>query len=167
MPQDLKRTKTPEQALTTLMALCAKAERSTDDARRLLRRWGVAEPDAEKVIGTLVAQRFIDDRRYAEAFVRDKMRFSNWGVFKIRSALNMRRIDRDIIAEVLDACSGEDSGRRLEETLRRKMRSIKAKDSYDRKVKLMRYGLSLGYEMEEVGDTVDKLIRSWEETNGE
>ena len=38
MPQDLKRTKTPEQALTTLMALCAKAERSTDDARRLLRR---------------------------------------------------------------------------------------------------------------------------------
>ena len=95
------------------------------------------------------------------------MRFSNWGVFKIRSALNMKRIDRDIIAEVLDACSGEDSGRRLEETLRRKMRSIKAKDSYDRKVKLMRYGLSLGYEMEEVGDTVDKLIRSWEETNGE
>ena len=35
------RTKTPEQALAALMRLCARAERSEEDARRLMTRWGV------------------------------------------------------------------------------------------------------------------------------
>ena len=41
------RTKTPEQALAALMRLCARAEKSEGDARRLMRGWGVAEKDAE------------------------------------------------------------------------------------------------------------------------
>ena len=61
------RTKTPEQALAALMRLCARAEKSEGDARRLMRGWGVAEKDAEQVLGRLVRDRFIDDSRYAEA----------------------------------------------------------------------------------------------------
>ena len=54
------------------MRLCARAEKSEGDARRLMRGWGVAEKDAEQVLGRLVRDRFIDDSRYAEAFVREK-----------------------------------------------------------------------------------------------
>ena len=74
-----RRTKTPEQALTTLMAMCARAERSSGDARRLMTRWGVAEQDQEGVLQRLIDDRFIDDRRYAAAFVRDKRTFNGWG----------------------------------------------------------------------------------------
>ena len=69
MEQKVKRTKTPEQALVSLMNLCAKSEKCTGDARRLMRGWGVAAADAEKVLQRLVNERFIDDSRYAEAFV--------------------------------------------------------------------------------------------------
>ena len=76
-----RRAKTPEQALSTLMRLCARAEKSTGDARRLMRNWGVADADAEKVLDRLLSDRFIDDTRYAEAFVREKLRLSGWGEY--------------------------------------------------------------------------------------
>ena len=75
-----KRDKTPDEALAALMRLCARAEKSEGDARRLMRGWGVAEKDAEQVLGRLVRDRFIDDSRYAEAFVREKLRLSGWGI---------------------------------------------------------------------------------------
>ena len=43
-----KRDKTPDEALAALMRLCARAEKSEGDARRLMRGWGVAEKDAEQ-----------------------------------------------------------------------------------------------------------------------
>ena len=68
------RTKTPEQALAALMRLCARAERSEEDARRLMTRWGVAPADRERVLERLRRDRFIDDARYAEAFGRTQDR---------------------------------------------------------------------------------------------
>lgn len=56
-----KKFKTPEQALAALMRLCARAEKSQEDARRLMRGWGLAERDAEGVLAKLVRDRFIDD----------------------------------------------------------------------------------------------------------
>ena len=48
-----KRAKTPEQALAALMRLCARAEKSQDDARRLMRGWGLAEREGEQVLARL------------------------------------------------------------------------------------------------------------------
>lgn len=81
-----RRTKTPDQALASLMRLCARAEKSEGDARRLMRGWGLNDGDAERVLARLVNDRFIDDSRYAGAFVREKMRLSGWGEYKIRAA---------------------------------------------------------------------------------
>ena len=47
------RTKTPEQALAALMRLCARAERSEEDARRLMTRWGVAPADRERSLRSM------------------------------------------------------------------------------------------------------------------
>ena len=79
MEQKVARTKTAEQALVSLMNLCAKSEKCSADARRLMRGWGVSVADAERVLQRLVAERFIDDSRYAEAFVREKINLSGWG----------------------------------------------------------------------------------------
>ena len=96
-----KKVKTPEQALAALMRLCARAEKSQEDARRLMRGWGLAERDAEGVLAKLVRDRFIDDARYAGAFVREKLRLSGWGEYKIRTALQRKRIDRALIDAAL------------------------------------------------------------------
>ena len=165
LPKTLKpkRTKTPEQALAALMRLAARSEKSSGDAMRLMQNWGV-EPSARcGVLQKLIDNKFIDDRRYAEAFVRDKMRFSGWGTFKLRAALRNKGVAAEIVNEVLGGLDGGDMSERLRERLERKMRTVKYASRYDLKTKLMRYGASLGYDFESVAEVVDALISDVEE----
>lgn len=155
-----KRAKSPEQALAALMRLCARAEKSTGDARRLMRGWGLAEQDAEKVLDRLVRDRFIDDSRYADAFVREKLRLSGWGAYKIRAALQRKGIERSIIDGALSQADRTDMARRLEEMLVRKARTVKYETPYELKTKLIRYGLSLGYDYESVLDAAATLTKT-------
>ena len=69
----IKRDKTPEQAYAALIRLCARSEKSSGDALRLMQRWGVEPSARQGVLQKLLADRFIHDNRYAEAFVRDKI----------------------------------------------------------------------------------------------
>ena len=153
-----KRTKSPEQALAALMRLAARSEKSSGDALRLMQNWGVDPSARQGVLQRLIDDKFIDDRRYAEAFVRDKMRFSGWGVFKLRAALRNKGISTDIVEDVLRMLDSNNMTDRLRERLERKMRTTKYTTRYDLKTKLMRYGASLGYDFESVGDVVDTLI---------
>lgn len=158
-----KRTKSPEQALTALMRLAARSEKSSGDVLRLMQHWGVDPSARQGVLQRLIDDKFIDDRRYAEAFVRDKMRFSGWGVFKLRAALRNKGISTDIVEDVLRMLDSNNMTDRLRERLERKMRTTKYTTRYDLKTKLMRYGASLGYDFESVGDVVDTLISEIEE----
>ena len=157
-----KKVKTPEQALAALMRLCARAEKSQEDARRRMRGWGLAERDAEGVLAKLVRDRFIDDGRYAEAFVRDKLRLSGWGEYKIRTALQRKRIDRALIDAALAEADRSGMDERLRRQLERKARTAKYTTQYELKTKLIRYGLSLGYDYETVLDSAAALVTDTE-----
>ncbi len=145
-----RRTRTPEEALAALMRLCARAEKCEGDARRLMRGWGLGEREAAAVLERLVRDRFIDDRRYAELFVREKQHLSGWGPYKIRQALQRKEIGRATIEEALAALDPASQRPRLEEQLRRKARTVKAATPCELRTKLIRYGLSLGYSYETV-----------------
>ena len=149
------RTKTPEQALAALMRLCARAERSEEDARRLMTRWGVAPADRERVLERLRRDRFIDDARYAEAFVREKINLSGWGARKIADALHRKRIARETIERALAA---------LDAGTARERRTTRAATPYELKNKLIRYGLAQGYDYEAVRDAADALIATTDDS---
>ena len=149
-----KRGKTPDEALAALMRLCARAEKSEGDARRLMRGWGVAEKDAEQV-----RDRFIDDSRYAEAFVREKLRLSGWGEYKIRTALQRKGVSKERIDAALSQADRSGMGERLAQQLERKARTVKYTTQYELKTKLIRYGLSLGYDYEAVMDAASAMVR--------
>ena len=160
-----KKVKTPEQALAALMRLCARAEKSQEDARRLMRGWGLAEREGEQVLerlAKLVRDCFIDDARYAGAFVREKLRLSGWGEYKIRTALQRKRIDRALIDAALAEADRPAMGERLRRQLERKARTAKYSTQYELKNKLIRYGLSLGYDYETVVEAASGLVTDTE-----
>ena len=157
-----KKVKTPEQALAALMRLCARAEKSQEDARRLMRGWGLAEREGEQVLARLVRDRFIDDGRYAGAFVREKLRLSGWGEYKIRTALQRKRIDRALIDAALAEADRSGMDERLRRQLERKARTAKYTTQYELKTKLIRYGLSLGYDYETVVEAASGLVTDTE-----
>lgn len=155
-----KRNKTADEALAALMRLCARAEKSSGDALRLMRTWGVEPREQQRVLERLVEQRFIDDERFAGAFVREKLRLSGWGAYKIRTVLQRKGIGRDTIDRALaDATDGAAMKERLRALLVRKMRTTRSATPYDLRNKLMRYGMASGYEFETVADTVAELIK--------
>lgn len=154
-----KREKTPEQALRSLMNLCVKAERSEFDVRRLLERWGVAEGERQRIVDTLVRERYVDNRRYAEAYVREKVRFSGWGRYKIRAALRAKRIDESIVEGALEQVDGASMREKLEHRLQMKMNRTRARDAYDLRGKLVRYGAGLGFDTDAVLEVVERLMK--------
>lgn len=154
-----KKTKTVEQALQSLMRMCARQERSSGDALRLMKRWGVADEEAKKVLDRLRAERFIDDSRYAEAFVRDKLNLSGWGAYKIKTALRAKGVARDIIDEVVAPMLAETNmAERLEEIMRRRMRTLKYNSTYEAKTKLIRFAASRGYDIDEAVECASKIL---------
>ena len=155
----VKRDKTPQQALQSLMRMCARQERSSGDALRLMKRWGVADEEAKRVLARLQADRFIDDGRYAEAFVRDKLNLSGWGGYKIKMALRAKGVAKDIIEEVMaPMIEATNMKERLEEILQRKMRTLKYSSPYDAKTKLIRFAASRGYDIEEAIECASKIV---------
>lgn len=161
LPQKrVKRTKTAEQALASLQRLCARAERSSGDALRLMATWEVPHDKRQEVLQKLLQDRFIDDRRYAEAFVREKTSLNTWGEYKIRTALRRKGISEQIINAALQQINPENNAERLTLRLERKVRSIKYENSYQLKTKLLRYGLSLGFPMEQVMASVEQVIKN-------
>lgn len=159
----MKRTKTAEQALQSLMRECARSERSSGDALRLMKRWGVSDEDAAKLLARLQSERFIDDNRYAEAFVRDKLNLSGWGAYKIKMALRNKGVSKEIIEEVIAPMLDEtDMAERLEEMMVRRMRTLKYNSPYDAKTKLIRFAASRGYDMEQAIECASKVTNSLE-----
>jgi regulatory protein len=154
-----KRTKTPQQALQSLMRMCARSERSSGDALRLMKRWGVADDDARKVLARLQAERFIDDRRFAEAFVRAKLNLSGWGAYKIKMSLRAKGLSREVIEEVVSPMiEATDMKERLEDIMQRKLRTLKYTSTYEAKTKLIRFAASRGYEIEEAIECASRVI---------
>ncbi len=152
------RVKSPEQALSSLMRQCARAERSSGDALRLMARWGVAPDQRIEILQRLISDKFIDDRRYAEAYMREKLNLSGWGARKIASSLRAKGVAEGIVSELISDIDRSSMGERLYSKLERKFATVKGKDSYDRKSKLIRYGISLGYDYDMVLGAVAKII---------
>lgn len=154
------RSKTPEQATASLMRLCARAEKCSGDALRLMHRWGVAADDARKVLQRLQSERFIDDGRYAAAYVREKSRLSGWGERKIAASLRAKGIAPAHIQAAMEQLDQQKQCERLALVLQRKAQSIKYKDVYDFKAKLVRYGLGRGFSLDDVLAAVEDIARS-------
>ncbi len=153
-----RKTKSAAEALQSLMRLCARGERSTGDAMRLMRTWGVPEGERQAVVDRLVAQRFIDNSRYAELYVREKSRLSGWGARKIAMQLRTKGVEKEVIAEALATIDSDEQGDRLVEKLRRKMRTTKAQSDYEMRGKLLRYALGLGYDYDDANTALDKIM---------
>jgi len=144
-------------SLNKAMALCSQREYCISDIRGKLQEWGVAENDAEKIIKMLVMENFINEVRYAEAFVKDKFRYNKWGRVKITAHLRVKSIPSDLIRQALGCIDEEEYVRQLGELVSEHRRSIKARNQFDLKGKLYRYGLSKGYESNLLYDILNDI----------
>jgi regulatory protein len=142
MPDD----KPFKTALDRAMRYCSRRESCISDVNAKLESWGVSSKNKEKVINVLINEKFIDEQRYATAFVKDKFNFNKWGKLKISAHLKSKNIPGEIIKSALYNIDNELYFQTLKELLSGHKRFIKAKNEYDLKARLLRFGLSRGFE---------------------
>jgi regulatory protein len=144
-------------ALSRAMALCSQREYCIDDIQSKLQTWGVGESDKEKILANLIKENFINEKRYSEAYVKDKFKYNKWGRVKIRAGLKMKKIQGEVISSALNSIDDEQYKKALEDLLTSHRRCVRAKNQYDLKGKLLRYGLSKGFETELLYDILSGL----------
>jgi regulatory protein len=133
-------------ALNKAMALCASREYCSEDIRVKLDSWGIKNPDADNIVSKLIRENFINDKRYAEAFVKDKYHHNKWGKVKITAQLRAKRIGAEYIESALATLDEDKYRQTIRDILASHRKFIKAKNQFDLKGKLLRFGLSKGFE---------------------
>jgi regulatory protein len=144
-------------ALSKSMALCSQREYCCNDIREKLISWKIGSNDVERIISALVKEKFIDEERYSSAFVKDRFKHNKWGRVKISAHLKAKSIPAETIRAALDSIDYEQYRNTLEDILISHRRVIKAKNRYDLKGKLLRYGLSKGFESALLYDLLNDL----------
>jgi len=137
--------KSPEEALAALMSLCSRSEHSQGEMLEKMRRWQLDEQAQAEIMARLIEGRYIDDERYARAFVKDKLNYSKWGPRKIEQALWAKGIDEQTRHRALDEIADAQYLEILRPLLKAKRRQTRAASEWELNGKLVRYALSRGF----------------------
>lgn len=149
---------TPETAYRYATGRCARAELCRADLRPKLLARGLAPDAAEALLDRLEREHYIDERRYAAAFVHDKMTNNRWGRHKVRQALRLKGIGDEAVREALAAVDADAYAAGLNALLASKLRTVRAANDYERRMKLLRFAASRGFEPEWAAKVVDRLV---------
>lgn len=137
--------KTEQEAYLQLTALCAQAEHCQQEMRDKMKRWDIDPAVQDRIITRLVKERYVDDERYARAFVKDKIRYNKWGRRKVQQGLWLKHIDADIQERVLSEVDDSEYLSILRPLLKQKAKGIRAENDYERNQRLVRFALGRGF----------------------
>ncbi len=144
------------RCLSRLQKLCSKAEYCRADMyRKALKDLEGDEEAAQKVVETLVAEKYVDDARFASAFAREKASLQGWGPVKIRFQLRGKGVSDSVIAAALEEIEPEKADARLEKLLSAKARTLEGDPQF--RLKLLKFALSRGYEYNTVEAALKKI----------
>lgn len=146
------------RSLSRLQRLCSKAEYCKADVyRKALKDLDGDAAEAARLVEELVRDRYVDDARYASAYAREKASIQGWGPVKIRFQLRAKGVGDADISAALEEIDSAAAGSRLERLLETKAKSLKGDPEI--RLKLIKFGLSRGYEYSEVNKALGSILK--------
>ena len=148
-----------KKVLERLQRQCARAEYCSSDVYRKALK--ALEGDAEaaaRIMASLTEDRYVDDRRYAAAFAREKSSLQGWGTVKIRFQLRGKGIPDEIISEALGEIDPEKAASKLDKLAADKYRLLQGDPQC--RLKLLKALLSRGYGYDEVEAAVNRILKT-------
>ncbi len=143
-----------ENWLNKLRMLCSKKEMCKSEVMIKLSKSHLSQVEKDSIVEALVKEKFIDEKRYVQAFIHDKLKFNGWGKQKIKYALLHKNISESLFEEIWKTTV--DNEIYLEKLIKQantKLKTIKATDEYERKRKLVNFLLQRGVDYE----TIEKI----------
>jgi regulatory protein len=158
MFEERKRKKlTPHQAFVKLQTWCAYRERSHHEVRNKLYEYGLYTKEIDEIVVKLIEHNFLNEERYALAFVSGKFRIKSWGKSRIVRELKAQKISDYLIRKAMKQIEDVDYEKTLNTLAQKKWNTLKEKNSLKKMSKVLRFLVSKGYSMEESREAVKSL----------
>ena len=147
------------EAKTKLEAFCAYQERCQFEIDQKLKIWAFDYEDRQRLISDLISNQFVDEERFASAFVSGKYRIKKWGRIKIKSQLFQKHISTYSIQKALLEIDADEYWNNLIHLTERKYFELrKINDKWEKKLKITRFLQSKGYESDLIQDALELVI---------
>jgi len=148
---------TPSQARGKIEYYCAYRERSQVEVREKLYQYGLTPPEVEQLIAELIEGNFLNEERFACAYVRGKFEQKKWGRLKISQGLYRHKISPYLLKKAFAQIDAQDYQQTLSAILVKKWRSLKVGNSFQKKGRVAVYAISRGFESDLVWDELTNL----------
>jgi regulatory protein len=125
---------------------CSLSEHCIQKVREKLVQWETPKELIQPIIDRLLDGDYINEERFARAFVKDKFRFNHWGRVKITTHLKALNISSENISIAMQEIDDEEYEKMLDEIVEKKRKTIKNGTDYEIRAKLLRHALSRGFE---------------------
>jgi len=137
--------------------LCSSSEKCTGEIREKLYSWGMDEEKTDKAVDYLVQNHFIDDHRYTQFYISEKLRINHWGRIKIRHMLRRKQIKETIINDFIGQINREEYMEILTKVIQTKIKTVGNLSDQREKAKVIRFAAQRGFTSEEIFEALDKF----------
>lgn len=148
------------KALVKIADYCSKAERAEFDVRRKLSLWELQPDETERIVSRLKKENYLNEARFCRCFIKDKLLFNKWGKVKITYELKKKRISEQTISLCFNEFESDAFEDSLLKVLSTKVKTVKGKDEYDRRNKLIRFALGRGYSYDQIQKCLSKILKT-------
>jgi len=152
------KTYTVDEAQKKLEHYCAYQERCHKEVTQKLYDMKMIPEARDKIIVHLLQHNYLNEERFAQAFVRGKFRIKKWGKQRIRLELKRRDIGKTIITIALNEISDIDYYSTFHALAEKKVALIRDTNAQKKRKKLADYLFYRGWESHLVYDKIRELI---------
>jgi regulatory protein len=143
---NLQRTYTVDEAQNVLENYCAYQERCHKEVQLKLKKMGMIPEAMDKIIVHLIEHNYLNEERFAKAFVRGKFRIKKWGKNRLVRELKFREVSKYSIVSGLSEIEPEEYLEILDELVKKRIAQVKERNQYKKKRKVADYLLYRGWE---------------------
>lgn len=149
---------TYSEALVKARHYCAYQERCHYEVEQKLKSLGLHHEFIPAVCVTLSDEGYLNEGRFVSAFVRGKFNQNGWGRLKIMQGLKTKRISSKMIEIGLKEIDESNYYNTLVSILSNKKKIIRSKDQFELRSKLHRFGISRGFENNQVLNALKEIL---------
>jgi regulatory protein len=150
---------TASEARKKIYHYCAYQERSHLEVKNKLNDLELSSSEIEEMISHLITEGYLNEERFAKAFVGGKFRLKNWGKIKIVDALEVKGLTKNCIRIGLREIDDADYRRTIESLILKKLHHTDEENLYVKREKLATHVIQKGFEPELVWEIVKEVIK--------
>lgn len=151
--------KKEEEIFAKLARQCSRSEECSPDIKKKVLDFGGDSEMQDRIIKRLQEEKFLDDERYAKAYVRDKFRLNKWGRVKMRYYLRMKGLQENFIEAGFEEIDENEYVKLLIKTLKEKAKTVKKANKFEKMGQVIRYAQGRGFEPEIIHRHINAVIQ--------